>query len=84
MDGQTDGPTNRLEEFLFANKNIPVILAVKLPGAGEKDGSGGHVKPHGESFGGEQSLDESFAEQNLDRFFQNRQQTRMMNSDAAF
>ena len=62
----------------------PVILAVELSGAGEEDGSGRHVKPHGESLGGEQSLDESFAEQNLDRFFENRQKSRMMNSDAAF
>merc|ERR1719414_2235058 len=66
----------------FARRQPPVVFAIKLPGAGEEDCSGGHVETHGEGLRGEERFNKSLAEENLDRLFENRQQTRVVNTDA--
>ena len=61
-----------------------MVFAVELSRAGKQNGSCRHVESHGEGFGGEQSLDKPFPEKNLDRFLEDRQQSRVMDSDTTF
>ena len=85
---EINGKTSRDEQINgSSNRNrlpSPVILAVKLPGTGKKHGSGRHVESHSEGLSGKQGFDESFAEENLDRLFENGQKSRVVDADAAF
>ena len=49
------------------------FLAVELSRCGEQNGTRRHIQAHAERFRGKQSLDETFAEEDLDGFLDDRQ-----------
>lgn len=57
------------------------FLSIELSGRGEQDRSSGHVQSHTERFRGEQRLDQPFAEEDLDGFLDDRQQSGVMDAD---
>ena len=61
----------------------PERAAVELAGAGEHHGLGGHVEPGRERLGREQHLDQALLEEQLDGLLQDRQQSRVVDADAA-
>mmetsp|Transcript_22966 Transcript_22966/g.39356 ORF Transcript_22966/g.39356 Transcript_22966/m.39356 type:complete len:431 (-) Transcript_22966:115-1407(-) len=60
----------------------PVAVPVELPELGEDHGPCRHVQPHGEGLSGEQHLHQPFLEQDLDHFFEDGQQARVVDANA--
>lgn len=59
------------------------VLAVEFSYTSENNRFGRHIKSNRECFGGEKNLQKTLLEENLNSFFQNREQTAMMDSNTA-
>lgn len=82
VQSSTSSTTRHLD--VFSRRQIPKVSTVEFPHRREDDSFGGHVETDGKCFGGEKDFDETFLEENFDDFFQDREESSVMNSDPTF
>ena len=80
VDASSSGSPTHLD--VLASLDPSEVLPVELPDGGEDDCLGGHVQPHGEGLGREEHLEPPLLEQQLDDFFDDRQQASVVHAYA--
>ena len=69
---------------ILARGQVAEVAPVELARGCEDDGLGGHVEPDGERLSREKDFDEPLLEEDLDDFFEDGQETAVVDPNAAF
>lgn len=81
IESTTSSTSRHLD--VLSSREVAEVAAVELAHGGEDDRLGGHVESDGEGLGGEEDLNESLLEENLDDLLEDGKESSVMDSDAA-
>jgi hypothetical protein len=81
VESTTTSTTGHLD--VLASGEVTEVATVEFTNGGEDDSFGGHVETDGERLGGEEDLEETFLEEDLDDLFEDGEETTVMDSDTA-